>query len=120
MSETGFDIFMSNPYWKRIYEEASSDELRAYYKIMFNTSAFLRKEKANIELERSALRSIPLSEADVIYLRDHAGSGILRDFYSKILAKLDGRENRETLRILAIVFCGEERNPWFQERPRQE
>ena len=50
-NNNGFDAFMDNPYWKRIYEEAPSDELRAYYKIMFNTSTFLRKKKAEIESE---------------------------------------------------------------------
>ncbi len=113
----GFDAFMDNPYWKRIYEEAPSDELRGYYKIMFNTSAFLCKKSAEIESERSALRFILLSQTDVIYLRDHAGSGMAHSYYSKMLVKLDGLENREAMHIPAIAFCWEDRNPWFHENP---
>lgn len=120
MGDKGFDTFMSNPHWKRIYDEAPSNELRAYYRIMFNTSPFLMKTKAEVESERRALKDVLLSGTDVKYLRDHAGNSMARSFYSKMLAKLDRLENSDAMRIPAIVICGEERNPWFQERPRQE
>ena len=34
----GFDTFMENPYWRKIYDEAPSEYLKEYYRIMFDTS----------------------------------------------------------------------------------
>ena len=37
----GFDTFMENPYWRKVYEDAPGEKLREYYKIRFDASGFV-------------------------------------------------------------------------------
>ncbi len=119
MDKSGFEIFMLNPYWKRIYEQAPSEELREYYRVMFNTSLFLYGEDAKRYPERELLKTIMLSRDDVVYLLDHAGMAVAKIKYSRILAELDDREKDSCSNIPAVYLQGEERNPWYREKTVQ-
>lgn len=57
----GFDTFMANPYWRKIYEEAE---------------------------ER--LAALPLSKSDIQYIQRFAGSGMARSFYERFIQRLTG------------------------------
>ena len=52
----GFDTFMENPYWKKVYEGAPSKELKEYYRIRFDTSPFVMGEKYRDESAESRLK----------------------------------------------------------------
>ena len=53
----GFDTFMENPYWRKIYEDAPSEKLREYYKIRYDSSGFVEGKPIDVDeqLERILL-----------------------------------------------------------------
>lgn len=55
----GFDTFMDNPYWKRIYDEVPTDRLKDYYRIRYDASDFVNDEPVDVDekLERLLLSS---------------------------------------------------------------
>lgn len=49
----GFDTFMENEYWKGVYDSSPSEDLKEYYRIMFDESPFL-KESDGEDIEQEA------------------------------------------------------------------
>ena len=109
----GFDIFMDNPYWRRIYENAPSEELKEYYKIRFDISPFVYGENYHDDAALARLEEILLSKSDIEYIQRFAGSGMARHFYEKFISKLTGEY--EGWCFKASIFQAEIWNPWYQE-----
>ena len=107
----GFDTFMENPYWRKMYEEAPSEELKEYYRIRFDNSGFVTgKENPDEEAEKR-LEELPLSKQDIEYLKQYAGSGMARAYYRKHIERLSGEY--EGWCFPAAAFQVEEWNPWY-------
>ena len=113
----GFDTFMSNPYWRKTYEEAPSDYLRDYFRVMFDISPFVDDPDqpdttAEAETAESELADIWLSEEELEYLKMNAGSPQAKAFYQKCIDLVaNGDEDHKY--VCASCLKGEVRNPWF-------
>ena len=107
----GFDTFMENPYWRKVYEEAPGEALKEYYRIRFDMSGFVMGEQYRDEDGERSLEELPLSKRDIEYLREHAGSGMARAYYQKYIERLSGEY--EGRRFPAAAFQAEEWNPWY-------
>ena len=114
----GFDTFMDNPYWKRIYDEAPSDELREYYRIMFDHSSFVNGATPLDEAALKRLDEIILLKEDIEYLKLYAGIAQAEGYYQKALDHLADKDDGVGFR--ASVFRGEIRNPGFIPREQFE
>ena len=77
----GFDTFMANPYWKRIYEEAPSEALKEYLRQSFEYSATCKEDSDAVPLK--------LTKQDYQYLYDHAEGCYYRSILRKMIAKFD-------------------------------
>ena len=109
----GFDTFMENPYWKKVYEGAPSKELKEYYRIRFDTSPFVMGEKYRDESAESRLKELPLDKNDIQYIRKYAGSGQARHYYDGAIKKLSGEY--EGYSLPAEAFQVELWNPWYKD-----
>ena len=107
----GFDTFMENPYWKGVYENAPSDELREYYRIMFDASPFIGENGDAGSVDMARLDDILIDERGIEYLLGHAGSPQAKMFYQKCLDAIAG-EGEGTC-IVASSLKGELRNPFY-------
>ena len=110
----GFDIFMENPYWRKIYEEAPGEDLKEYYRIMFDTSPFVVNSRFRDEEAETRLKELWISKEELVYLRDHAGIARARDIYQKCIDTLN-EADEEGLCVSASCLNCELRNPWFKE-----
>ena len=108
---TNFDTFMKNPYWKGIYENAPSEDLKQYFRIRFNSSDLEEDAACHGESAEEKLSAISLDKADIRYLLAFTRNGYARQFYRMFLDKLTGEH--EGYRIKATVFQFEEWNPYF-------
>ena len=106
----GFDLFMDNPFWKAIYDNAPSDNLKKYYKIMFDHNSFYAMDMD--EEIRDELRNIWLTKEDIRYLQDQAHMNVAKIHYSKCLKAIE--EETEGCCIAASACTGEIRNPWYK------
>ena len=106
-----FDHFMQNPYWKRIYEKAPSDECKEYYRIMFEYFSFETDEEDEEGIQRAddRLTELMLTRQDAEYIRERAGSPMAKYHYRKIIMWWFDEEKAET--APASMFKGEIRNP---------
>ena len=107
----GFNTFMANPYWKRIYEEAPSAELKEYYRIRFDISPFVMGEKYRDRKAEARLKELPLTKEDIGYIRKNTGNNMAKQFYAKMMQKLTGEY--EGWCLPAIAFQVEIWNPWY-------
>ena len=110
-----FDHFMENDYWKSIYDNAPSEELREYYRIMFECYSFDTDEN-DIDGKEAAderLMEIILTRQDAEYILAHAGSPMAKRQYSKIITWLFDEEESDA--VSASMFKGEIRNPEYRE-----
>ena len=109
-----FDLFMENPYWKGIYDNAPSVECKEYYGIMFEYFSFETDEddEDGISSACERLMEIMLSRRDAEYIRDHAGSGRAKYNYGEVIRWLFDDEKADT--VSASMFRGEIRNPYYQ------
>lgn len=80
----GFNKFMANPYWRKLYEEAPSDELREFLRHRFEYTVSGRHSKSNGPLR--------LTSRDWRYLYDHAEGGAYRAFLKKAIANAERKE----------------------------
>ena len=87
----GFDTFMANPYWRRVYEEAPSEELKEYYRLRFDISRFVMGEDHRDAEAEDRLEKLPLAKSDIEYIQKHAGSGMAKSYYEKFIRKLTVR-----------------------------
>ena len=108
----GFDTFMENPYWRKIYEDAPSEKLREYYRIRYEASAFIG-ESVNVDEQ---LKRILLKKEEIQYIQKYAGSGQARHFYQGFIDRLSGEY--EGYCFPDAAFLVEEWNPWY--RPEAE
>ena len=106
----GFDTFMENPYWRGIFDNAPSQGLRDYYRIMFDASPFVEHDDADA-VDTSTLEDIMLDRRDVEYLMEHAGMPQARGFYARCIRAID--EGGEGTCVFASSCRGEVRNPWY-------
>ena len=86
----GFDTFLENPYWKRIYEEAPSERLKEYYRLRFDMSRFVMGENYRNETAEKELAELILYRDDIRYIQQYAGSGRARHYYEGAIQKLTG------------------------------
>ena len=112
----GFDTFMENPYWRKQYEDAPSENLKEYYRIVFDTSGFITGEQHDNKQATKRLEALPLSIPDIEYLMMYSGSEMARAFYKKYADKL--KELGDEHCIPASAFQAEERNPYYQVFPQ--
>ena len=113
------ELFMKNPYWKGIYDNAPSEEVKEYYRIMFEFFSFESDENdPGIEAAEERLMDLMLTRQDAEYVRDHSGMGIARGSYNKWIEKLFDEEKAEA--ISASFFRGELRNPYYQPAKNKE
>ena len=110
----GFDTFMENPYWRKIYEEAPSENLKEYYRIRFEISPFIMGEDYIDKEAETLLENLPLSRSDIQYIRKHAGSGMARHYYDGAIEKLSGEY--EGYAFQASRFQVEIWNPWYNPK----
>ena len=111
----GFETFMNNPYWRDIYENAPSDNLKEHYRLMFDHNSFVSEGEMS-EGIKEALRNLSLSLEDIVYLLEHAGVNVAKVYYSNIIKRLE--QEPEGTCVAAITCCGEIRNPWYM--PHEE
>ena len=108
----GFDTFMENSYWKEIYENAPSENLKEYFRIRFDHSGFVKGAKRNQKAEEEELREIPLTKNDIQYIQSITRNGMARQYYRVFLEKLTGDYEGYSLR--ASLFLFEDWNPWYR------
>lgn len=109
----GFDTFMENPYWRRIYSQAPGEDLKEYFRIMFDTSPYIVKTDFKDEKAEARLKELWISKEELEYLKKHAGSAQAKGFYQKCIEMLK-EADEEGLCISASCLKCELRNPWFQ------
>ena len=110
----GFDTFMANPYWRRIYEEAPGEYLKEYYRIMFDSSPYVMGDDYQDEAAEARLKELWINAEELAYLRDHAGMNQAKAFYQRCIITLAEAEE-EGLCVAASSLKGEIRNPWYEE-----
>ena len=108
----GFETFMENPYWSKIYEEAPGENLREYYRIMFDISPFVMGSNHRDEKAEARLGELWISVDELEYLHKHAGTGPAKIFYKKCIDTLKASDE-EGLCVSAACLRGEIRNPWY-------
>ena len=101
---------MENPYWKRIYDEAPSDELKEYYRIMFDYYSMASARKPTKTIEEK-LQELLLFKHDIEYLKQHTEMPQAKGLYQRALDKLAGEEE---VGVYASCFRAEIRNPWYK------
>ena len=114
----GFDTFMENPFWRKLYDEAPSEELKEYFRVVFDASGFIGGNEHKNGKTKSILEKLPLSKEDIEYLRDHAGSGQARAYYQKFIDRLSGQYKGWC--FPAAAFRVEDRNPYYRAFPETE
>lgn len=107
----GFDTFMENPYWRKVYEEAPSEELKEYYRLRYDLSTFVMGEAYRDEEAERKLGELILLKDDIRYIQKHSGSGIARHYCEKAIQRLSGEF--EGYGFPASLFRAEEWNPWY-------
>ncbi len=104
----GFDTFMENPYWRKIYEDAPSDKLKEYYRIRYDASGFVNGEPIDVD---EKLERILLSKEEIQYIQKFAGNGQARHYFQTFIDKLSGEY--EGYYFPAAAFQVEDWNPWY-------
>ena len=117
----GFDTFMENPYWRRIYEEAPGKNLKEYYRIMFDISPFIMGSNYKDEETEAKLDGLWISQDELDYLLQHASMAQAKIFYRKCISTLK-EAGEEGLCVSARCLRGEIRNPWYipQEQNKED
>ena len=110
----GFDTFMENPYWRRIYEEAPGENLKEYYRIMFDISPFVIEDNSNDKTAETQLDDLWISRDELEYLLKHANTAQAKLFYKKCIETLN-EADEEGLCVSAACLRGEIRNPWYNQ-----
>ena len=108
----GFDTFMENPYWRRVYEEAPGEYLKEYYRIMFDNSPFVMGSSYRDEKAEEQLDDLWISKDELEYLLKHAGMAQAKIFYKKCIDTLKAA-GKEDLYVSAKCLRVEIRNPWY-------
>ena len=108
----GFDTFMENPYWRRIYKEAPGENLKEYYRIMFDISPFIMGSSYMDEETEAKLDDLWISRDELDYLFKHASMAQAKIFYRECISTLQ-ETDEEDLCISAGCLRGEIRNPWY-------
>ena len=109
----GFDTFMENPYWKGIYENAPSNNLKRYFQIRFDHSGFVKDALRQGSAAEKELQEIPLTKEDVQYIQSITRIGNARMFYKVFIDKLTGEHEGKCVR--ASLFQIEEWNPYYRQ-----
>ncbi len=106
----GFDLFMENPYWKRIFDNAPSEELKEYYRLMFDYRSFESGPTLPAEIEKQ-FRELWLTRDELKYLLENAGMAQAKIQYSRCIKAID--DDPDATCVSAIACIGERRNPYY-------
>ena len=109
----GFDTFMENPYWRKIYEEAPGEHLKEYYRIMFDTSPFVMGDDYIEEETTARLKELWISKEELEYLKEHAGISQAKALYQRCIYKLN-ETDEDGLCVSAACLKCEVRNQWHK------
>ena len=101
----GFDVFMENEYWRQIYNEAPSDNLRKYYQIMFDISPYVMGDEYKDEQAETELKQIRLTKIDISYMQKNTTLIQAKMYYQRCMNKLTS--GNEGSFIPAFYFRGE-------------
>lgn len=115
----GFDTFMENPYWRGIYEEAPGENLKEYYRIMFDISPFIMGSSFLDEETEARLEDLWILQEELEYLLHHASMVQAKMFYRKCISTLK-EADVEGLCVSANCLRGEIRNPWYIPSEKNE
>ena len=88
----GFDLFMHNPWWRKLYEEAPSDELREHLRRSFEYSFAMICVEEDAAERTEDESPVYLSKGDYLYLYDHAEGGCYRAFLRNQIERFDKEE----------------------------
>lgn len=118
----GFDVFMENPYWKKQYDEAPSQTLKDYYRLMFDTTQFIDDNPVDENTMEKKLCSLRFNAEDLMYLRKYAGMGMAKALYSRVLDSLRTESGEYRGTVSGPAFGAELRNPFYnpEKNPRSE
>ncbi len=86
----GFDLFMINPYWRQLYENAPSEALRQHYRHSFEYSGLMRLGMDEEEADKQTLKewgeAQKLSREDLRYLLDNTTNQMEKAFIRRLIA----------------------------------
>lgn len=89
MNINGFELFMSNPYYREQYENAPTQKLKRYFELVWNSSLAIVDDDCDTSKEDAELKSLHLSKSEVEYLTQFAVGGYEKAAYKKWLAQFD-------------------------------
>ena len=113
----GFDTCMKNSFWKGIYDNAPSDEVKEYYRIMFDTCSFAAEEEQDETAAEERLKELMLTREDAEYILRKAGTVQAKVWFGKVITELFDVCEADT--VSASFFRGEILNPWYRQRQRR-
>lgn len=83
--EEAWKRFLANPYWKKYYDEAPSEECKEYIKWIFICSDVAELPEEYDKQLKSAEENLYYS--DLEYLIEHEENAMARSYFKKKLAK---------------------------------
>ena len=83
----GFNTFMRNPYYRKMYEEAPTERLRKSFQVEWDNNPFITGKDPN--MDNSEGTGEKLTKEEVEYLARFAVGGAEKAFYKKWLATFD-------------------------------
>lgn len=84
----GFDLFMRNPYYRQMYENAPTERLKQCLKREWDESPFVTGDVSALEAVEPTT-STKLDKNEVEYLAKFAVGGAEKAFYKKWLSQFD-------------------------------
>ncbi|MCR4578278.1 MAG: hypothetical protein K5784_10280 [Clostridiales bacterium] len=74
-----FDLFMRNPYYREMYENAPTEKLKRHFRRAWGDPTYVAEENEDTHL----------SKPEVEYLAEYAVGGMEKAFFRKWLARFD-------------------------------
>lgn len=83
----GFDLFMRNPYWRKIYEEAPTERLKEYWRLTFEVDGSnFRNPRRRRQLDKV---DAVLTVEELRYLLEVSGNGHERRILRKRIERME-------------------------------
>ncbi len=83
----GFDTFMRNPYYRKMYEEAPTDKLKRMFQREWDNNPFVTGDTSDDDAP--VRKGEKLTREEVEYLAKFAVGGMEKAMYKKWLATFD-------------------------------
>lgn len=83
----GFDTFMKNPYYRKMYEDAPTDKLKRMFRDEWDNSPFVTGDES--DMDEPSGKGEKLTKEEVEYLAKFAVGGMEKAMYKKWLATFD-------------------------------